>query len=123
MTQPTDENHTGVESYDHSAVVQLPEYHEARKALDALVHAMNRAELEVGQAAFLQMVEQMAASLSYSDSSGHPRNTGCAGEAEGAWPHIVQLDEDEGSLRGTYRCAACGREWQTGYAVNIGDFV
>ncbi|HEY7421950.1 MAG TPA: hypothetical protein VH541_08060, partial [Gaiellaceae bacterium] len=76
MPEPTGTNHTGVESYDHSAVKTLPEYHEAREALDSLVKAINRHEAGIGQAEWLVMVEQMGASLSYSDSAGHPNN-GC----------------------------------------------
>jgi hypothetical protein len=95
MAKPTKKNHTGVESYDHSAVKALPEYQQVHQALDALVRAVTSAGAGVGQAEWLRMTEQMAASLPYSDSSGHSNN-GCPGNAEGA---------------------TCG------YAVNIADFI
>jgi hypothetical protein len=121
LAKPTKENTSGVESFDHGAVARLPEYHEASKALDALVHAFNRAELEGTQADWLKTVEQMAASLSYSDSSGH-KDDGCVGAGEGVWPYKVVLD-DRGYLESSYRCPHCGQEWTCGYAVNIGYFV
>lgn len=124
MPEPTDSNHTGVESYDHSAVKALSEYHEAREALDSLVKAMSREESGIGRAEWLVMVEQIGASLSYSDFSGHPDN-GCTEAFKGVWPYRVQLDDDgeRDWVRGAYRCSACGAEWQTGYDVNVSDFI
>jgi hypothetical protein len=121
MAQPTETNHTGVESYDHSAVKTLREYHDAHAALDGLVKAMQRDEVRIGQEEFLRMVEQIGASLSYSDSSGHPQN-GCEAEHEGAWPYRVELNDDGTNLHGSYRCSRCGSEWTCGYDVNVGDW-
>jgi hypothetical protein len=122
MAKPTEKNHTGVESYDHSSVKSLPEYHQTRQALDALVKAINAAGAEVGQAEWLIVTEQMAASLSYSDSSGHSHN-GCPGEMEGAWPYRVELSTDGETVQGWYRCTHCGQEWTCSYHVNISDWV
>lgn len=126
MATPTENNLTGVESYDHSAVKTLREYHDARAALDALVKAMNNEGMGVGQEAFLKMVEQMAASLAYSDSSGHPDNN-CAAAHEGAWPYEAEVEaRDDGGglwLRGLYRCSPCGSEWPCGYDVNIVEMI
>ena len=125
MATPTEKNLTGVESYDHSAVKTLREYHEARAALDALVKAMNN-EGGVGQEQFLKMAEQMAASLAYSDSSGHPHNE-CPDAHEGAWPYEAEVkanDDGDGFwLYGHYRCSRCGSEWTCGYDVNVVELI
>src|SRR4051812_12407686 len=102
MAKPTEKNHTGVESYDHDAVARLPEYQLAREALDALVRAINDAEAGVEQPEFLTMAEQMAASLTYRDSSGHERDA-CRG-ADGIYPYRVVIDDDGERLRGWYHC-------------------
>ena len=61
---PTDPS--GARPYDHAAWAQaLPEWHAAAKALDALVHALNRTGLSTGQAGWLEAVQALAAGLSF----------------------------------------------------------
>jgi hypothetical protein len=121
MAKPTERNVTGVESFDHSIVKHLPEYHAAREALDNLVHAIN-SELNdeqpgtINQAKWLKIVEQMAASLQYMDSS---EPCSCEWQDRGAWPYKVEIDE-RNWLFGHYRCPHCRHEWTCGYTVNIG---
>lgn len=119
--KPNDKNLTGVESFDHSSLRHLPEYHKARKALNDLIHAINdHDEIELGQAGFLKVIEQMGSSLAYADSSGHDRNTDCHWQYHLAWPYRAVVEK--GWLRGWYRCAECGEEWTCGYAVNFPMF-
>ena len=97
MVQPTETNPTGVESYDHSRLARLPEHEAVSKALDDLVHAIQREGIALGQEEFLTVVVQMAASLGYAD--------GC-GEADCAlgthWPYRTEVGD--GDLQGCYRC-------------------
>jgi hypothetical protein len=72
--QPTDTNHTGVESHDHSPFGYWTEYHDAMEALNNLVHRLGREEADVNQSEWLRIAEQMAATLSYAHSAGDPRN-------------------------------------------------
>jgi hypothetical protein len=124
VPDPSESNITAIESFDHSALKDLPEYHAVSKAMDALVRASNAKHANqpdgVGQALMLATVRQMATALSYADSSGHPDN-GCADRYEGVWPY--KTEAENGWLRGTYRCTTCGAEWDTGYSVNIGEFI
>lgn len=131
MTKVTEKNVTGVESYDHRWVKTWPEYHALRVAMDAMVHRVNRAidngespNKYGGQKEWLRQVGQMAASLSYSDSAGHPHPEGKCEKvigAHGIWPYRTEVDGDQ--LRGWYRCPGCGAEWTCGYAVNIARFM
>ena len=58
---------SGVVSFDHREISSLPEYVVASKALDALAHALQRGELELGPQRWLDVVREMAAALPYAD--------------------------------------------------------
>jgi hypothetical protein len=62
-TRPTRSNPTGVTTFDHRRLARLAEYHAAAAAaaaaLDALVHAINRADLDLSQADWLTIVRQL----------------------------------------------------------------
>ncbi|GAA4376868.1 hypothetical protein [Nocardioides caricicola] len=115
---PSSENKTGVESYDHGDRL-LPEYFKVREALNELVWAINRNEVgpaadtyEDGQRHWLKLVEQMAASLPYAD--------GCEKCGRTCWP--VKTKVSDGGLDGTYACPSCRVQWTCYYAVNLADF-
>ena len=122
--KPTRDNITGVESYDHRKLVLLPEYLKVSEALDNLIKAMEREDIEIegGQTTFLKIVEQMAASLTYADSCStcdktHDWSNGEDYREIVPWPYKVEK-ETGGRLRCYYRCSR-GHMWTCGYAINI----
>lgn len=121
--KPTKSNISGVESFDHAAIADLLEYQAAYKALDDLVHAINKTDIGLGQRRWLKTVEQMAASLSYADSTGHDevRHADCPAADQTVWP--FQATVKGRWLHGEYRCPVCGDDWTCGYAVNIADLL
>ena len=68
MAPITTENPTGIETFDHSRISGLPEYAVVSRALDQLVKAIERAEVEIDQAEWLRIVQQMASALPYTDT-------------------------------------------------------
>lgn len=134
--KPTKANITGVETFDHSSLKRLPEYHKARKALDDLVHAINEHEAmpgsgtyQKGQVVWLKVVEQMATSLPYADSSGHhdgnPNYRNCPLNTDdylALW-FPYRIVAENGWCSCWYRCQECNHEWTCGYAVNIPEFI
>lgn len=124
--RPNKKNVTGVESFDHSLLKLLPEYHVARKALDDVIHAICEHDLEVSQATWLKVAEQMAASLPYADCSGHddsPNYATCPlkGYSTLWWPYRIVVKDGWCNCR--YRCWECNYEWTCGYAVNIPELL
>jgi hypothetical protein len=107
--------------HDHGREA-LPEYKAARRALDALVKAIDQREVTLttrdnypsAQAAWLHVVQQMAASLPYADTCPACRITPESDWFD--WPFRVTVKG--GDLHGMYRCAPCGHIWACRYAVN-----
>jgi hypothetical protein len=116
--KPTDDNITGVEEFDHSPLKALPEYLAASEALDALVHRMRDDGIKFGQERFLKLAEQLAASLSYADATGHDRDSQCERRHKATWPYRTVMEKPDWVL-GYYHCPSCGQDWTCGYSVNI----
>jgi hypothetical protein len=101
-----------VRYHDHPGpVVALPEYHEARLAVDRLVHAIMRIEVEMSQEQWVQILGDFAATNPYADMCrrlhpGYPV----------VFPH--QIEAKGSSLRAHYRCPLDGTEWTCGWAVD-----
>jgi hypothetical protein len=99
MTRTTTTNPIGLRSFDHSAVAELPEYHAAAEALNALVHALEGRD--VTQEDWLKMVADVAAALPASQ---------CCFECQGLplmHPWRVEVDA-KGGADAYYRCPQCG---------------
>lgn len=121
MAPITDENPTGVETFDHSTISVLPEYAAASKALDNLAHAMNRVHVELGQEGWLRTVQEMASALPYSDNCQTcTRLSGDGHDIPSPAPDGAEVRS--GWLYGRYLCPQCGSRWKCGYAVNIPNF-
>lgn len=131
MAKPTTTNPTGIEPYNHSELAALPEYKAAHLALDALVKALDRHKVDLtartnypsAQAAWLRVVQQMAASLGYADTCRSCRDTVNPDDFDAAFdlatlgfPYRVEISGSD--LRGQYRCAHCGHVWTCNYSVN-----
>ena len=109
------QNPTGVESFDHSELARFPEYAAAKEAMNALVHAMDRADVDMSQERWLGVVAEMAACLPYPDFCRPCRNRGNYGDMY--WPYAATVTG--GMLRGRYRCHRCDAEWTCNYAVDL----
>ncbi|WP_219418783.1 hypothetical protein [Pseudonocardia nigra] len=107
----TADNPTGVDTFDHSDIAHLPEYAAASRALDALGHAIGRAEIDLGQQRWLEVVGEMAAALPYADACSE-----CTGPVPTPAPHAAAVNDEW--LNGQYRCPSCAATWTCGYAAN-----
>lgn len=105
----TEANPTGIASFDHARLAELPEYAAASRALDALARAIGRTERGMVQAEWLEVVTEMAAAGPYGDACQH-----CAGMPI-RWP--LGAEVVNGWVRGVYRCETCGRAWRCGWSV------
>lgn len=117
MTAPTERpvmaNPTPVRYHDHHpAVAALAEYHQARAALDRLVHAIADINVEMTQGGWIEMAGDMAASNVYGDRCRQPHEDNAI-----VYPHRLQ-PAGAGSVRAYYRCAVHGRTWSVGWAID-----
>jgi hypothetical protein len=117
----TEDNPTGIESFDHSHIAELPEYAAASRALHKLVQALNRAGTEVGQREWLRIVRQMASALAYTDICLACSNVFDPSEDELAGP--IGAEVDDGWLDGRFRCPRCGHSWTCGIAVTDAGYM
>ena len=128
MAPITTENPTGIETFDHSRISGLPEYAVVSRALDQLVKAIERAEVEIDQAEWLRIVQQMASALPYTDTCencvriavNQQRPTTELDPYPGAAPDGA--DVEDGWVRGRYLCPECGTRWTCGYSVDVPQF-
>jgi hypothetical protein len=111
----TAENPTGVATFDHASVVQLPEYAEASRALDALGQASRRTDSPLGQTRWLEVVCEMAAALPFADACVQ-----CSGPVPTPAPHAAVVTE--GRLEAQYRCPSCGFTWSRAYVLDLPEF-
>jgi hypothetical protein len=112
----TADNPTGVATFDHGHLVQLPEYAAACKALDVLGQAMRRADIELGPAQWLDVVREMAAALPYADACAE-----CSGSVPTPAPHAGVVTD--GRLDGDYRCPSCGSTWTRRYELRLPELI
>jgi hypothetical protein len=127
--QISDDNPTGIETFDHRDISDLPEYAAASEALNALIGAIIRAEISVSMERWLEMVQQMASALAYPDMCqscvkrmGELRRSGeDMGDAPTRAPDGVHVMGDQ--LRASYFCPACSSRWTRGYAVQYMKFL
>lgn len=112
MTQGvTSVNPAGVRPFDLTPLAYLPEYQAAAKAVNALVHAMNGAGIELGQAGWLTAIRDLTAAIPFADC--------CESCGTMTYPHGATIEPDTaggGWLTGRYRCT-CGQSWTCGYST------
>lgn len=114
-----DGNPTGIRTFDNNRIAQLPEYLAASNAIDKLVHAMQRADVEIGQAEWLDALVDMAAALPYADMC---QSRECRASDDTPAPPPIAATVEDGWLKGAYRCPRCGAVWTCGYAVTAPDY-
>lgn len=105
-------------TFDHADLAEYPEYHHARRALDALARALDRDDSNIGRAAFVEAAADMARTSYAADWCHCPPCRTVAlkkGTDLACWPHAAQV-HDDGWMRGTYRCPRTGANWHCGYA-------
>ena len=123
MAPVTEKNPTGIETFDHSRISALPEYAEVSSALDRLVKATDRAR-DRRQAGWLQVVQQMASALPYTNTCETCRRASSRGARPGTGRSTRRPAPDgaevrDGWVSGRYVCPRCGTRWACGYAVDV----
>ncbi|ACZ92022.1 hypothetical protein [Streptosporangium roseum] len=104
-------NPAQVTSFDHHRLADLPEYNRVGKALNDLLTAINRAEIEISQPEWLDAVRNLTAALPFAD--------GCdeCPPVSITVPARTEIDTD-GWLTGYYKCTEHGRQWTSGWALD-----
>jgi hypothetical protein len=99
------------------------------RALDRLVKALDRADVEIGgQAGWLQIVQQMASALPYTDTCETCTRIGVEQHRPTKdWEVYPSSAPDGAEVRdgwvdGRYLCPQCGTRWPCGYAVDVPQF-
>lgn len=112
-TRPTKGNPTGLATFDHGRIAALPEYQAAGRALNALVHAMNRAGIDVPIEDWLLMAPEIVAGLPFADDCERCQVT--------TFPYAAEVDtppgESVGGVSARYRCDS-GHTWTCGWSTN-----
>jgi hypothetical protein len=102
-------------SFDHTPIADLPEYHAARAAIDRLATAINRAEIDMTMADYIEATGDMARTSYAADDCEC-----CTGllKDRPSWPHAAIVEK--AWLQGRYRCHRTGRTWTCGWTADLG---
>lgn len=107
MTRATHLNPSGIRTYDHTELADLPAYRTTSNAIRTLARAITDAGIPLAVDAFFEALTDIAAGAYLAD--GCPD---CPGQS--VTPHRV--DHDDRGTVGHYRCAR-GHEWHTSYGL------
>jgi hypothetical protein len=105
---PDDPNPTGITSYDHELLGDLPEYWEASRALHHLRAVMAEVELDMSWDEWLATVHAIVAAPFFVDVC--PK---CLGSR--VPPYAAEVVADR--LSGSYRCIRCGHDWSCSWVT------
>jgi hypothetical protein len=108
MTVPSNSNPAGITSFDHRALVELPEYTVLSDAIDSLAEAVVAARRGISQQAWLTTVRDMAAALGFLDRCPECLDSLVA-------PYIATVEGVQ--ARGVYRCGRCAHTWTCNWAT------
>jgi hypothetical protein len=104
-------------SFDHRALVALPEYHAARQAIAALLAASLRVDVACAWtgAAWVTVAADMIRTSYAADWCPY-----CDPEAVDptCWPHTAEVDPASRWMFGHYRCPR-GHRWTMGYTTDL----
>jgi len=100
---------TSPRTFDHAELIQLPEYHALRQALDALAQRLDREQDITDRDGFIAAVTDMARTSYAADDCDHCR--------EPVWPHGA--DVTDSWMNGRYYCPICNRAWTCGYTADL----
>jgi hypothetical protein len=115
MAEPSEQNWSGVESFDHSGM-PAAEYQALATSMNDMVQALRMSCTEVSQSDWLALARRMSAALAYADCCRR-----CGDSIDPAvFPETVAVAESGDRLRARYHCAN-GHRWDTGWAVNLPD--
>ena len=103
--------------HDHpAALADLPEYRQARAALDQLVTAMLRADVEVdGQKAWIAIAADFASTNVYAEYCERCPDWNAVGLV---YPHRTVRNAHHW-LTAYYRCPVDGHRWTCGWAIDF----
>jgi hypothetical protein len=97
-------------TFDHTAFRELAEYHDLRRAVDALGRRLDQLQPEdMSRAGFIEAVADLARTSYAADN--------CRKCGEPCWPILAEVDA--GWMRGTYWCPRCRRSWSCGYTTDL----
>lgn len=105
---PDHTNPAEIRTFDHRKLVLLPEYKQARQAIDALADAIGAANIDLPQAEWLGVLRDMAAALCFRD-----RCPECVDTL--ATPYVAVVEGD--SVRAAYRCGPCDHNWTCNWST------
>lgn len=111
------DNPARVRPFDNTALAALPEYQRAAEALNDLIHAMNRAELGIGQDKWLRAVRDLTAAIPFMDACGR-----CRDYEHAAAPAAAEID-DTGWINAAYQCHSCGHRWTCGWSTSAPNYL
>jgi hypothetical protein len=95
-------------AFDHTSVVGLSEYHDLRRAIDALGRHFDHEDAEtVSRAGFVELIADMARTSYAADN--------CDMCSAPCWP--IRAEVAAGWMQGTYWCPSCKRTWRCGYST------
>jgi hypothetical protein len=123
---PTDENPTGVRTFNHSDLAQLPGYHAVASSLDRLVRSVRESQQQdelvmLNQADFIDLASNVARSIAFADNCGACERANPPERYDPVFPAVVELD-GRGGLNAGYICYRCGHRWQTWWALEHPEF-
>jgi hypothetical protein len=125
----SEDNPTGVRSYNHDDLADLPEYHEARAALQHLISAIAFRQhsgdwLMLPQADWLEAVSDFGRSAQYTDNCRKCEDSLPAGVERMdylmTFPYAIAVDGKRG-LTASYRCRHQAHEWETWWSLKLPD--
>jgi hypothetical protein len=97
-------------TFDHTAFRRLSEYHDLRRAVDALGRRFDQLQDEnLSRAGFVEMVADMARTSYAADN--------CEKCFEPCWPIAAEVADRW--MSGTYWCPRCRRSWRCGYSTDL----
>jgi formylmethanofuran dehydrogenase subunit E len=97
-------------TFDHTALEHLSEYHDLRRAVDALAQRIDRLQPEeMSRAGFIELVADLARTSYAADN--------CDACQEMCWP--IRAEVAGRWMSGTYWCPRCKKTWQCGYTTHL----
>ena len=111
------ENPADVRRFDHTRIAHLPEYNQAAHALNQLIQAMTREDIEMSQTEWLTAVRDMTAAIPFTDMCNNCRNLDVP-----AVPAKTEISAN-GWLMGAYQCHHCGYRWTCGWSTETPNYL
>jgi hypothetical protein len=114
----TTTNPAGVEAFNLRRLAPLPEYQACMIAMNELIHAMERAVVDITQVEWLEAVGHMAAAVPFCDNCSRCEDRGLDAAERIVAPYAVEFDDEQQNwIVAGYRCTRCGASWECGWST------